>query len=54
MHHVEHAAVPCLRGRAHLGGDLTDFLVYMVEHPGQVADDAADQHFFQPLGNGIP
>ena len=47
--HVEHAAVPALGRLAHLGGDLPDLLVYAVEHPGEVAGNAAHQDFLQPL-----
>ena len=32
-------------------GYIRDLLVYAVEHPRQVAHDAAHQHFLQPCGD---
>ncbi len=42
-------AVPALRGHAHLAGDVCHLLVHGIEHPGQVAHDAAYQQFLEPV-----
>ena len=42
LHHIEDAAVPCLGGHAHLGGDFPHLVIYTVKHPGQIAHNAAD------------
>ena len=52
-HHIEDAAVPCLGGQAHLGGDVAHLIIYAVEHPGEVADDTADKQLFQPIRDSV-
>ena len=42
LQHIENAAVPRLRGGSHIGGDFSDFGIYIVKQPGQVARDAVD------------
>jgi hypothetical protein len=41
MHHIENAAVPRLGRCPHLTGNITDFLIHTIEHPGQITQDAA-------------
>ena len=42
LQHIENAAVPRLRGGPYIGGDFSDFGIYIVKQPGQVARDAVD------------
>ena len=49
LNHTENAAVPALQRLPNLHGYISDLLVYRIEHPGQVAHNAAYQHFFQPI-----
>ena len=53
VNHVVDAAVPRLRRRTHLTGDLTDFLVDVIEHTGEITDDAADEYLPQPFDNRL-
>ena len=54
LNHVEDTAVPRLGRQTNLTGDLADLLIGGIEHSGQVADNAADEDFFQPIRNAIP
>ena len=47
--HIEDAAVPAGGRHAHLAGDLAHLRVYGIKGPGEVGDDAVDQHLFEPL-----
>ena len=51
LQHIENAAVPRLRSGPHIGGDFSDFGIYIVKQPGQVARDAVDQNTFYPFFN---
>ena len=44
---------PCGVCPTNLHGYISDLLVYRIEHPGQVAHNAAYQHFFQPIRQGF-
>lgn len=53
-HHVEHAAIPCLRCCADRASDLADLAVDTVEKAGKVAHDAAYQQVFEPFNKPFP
>lgn len=53
LDHAENAAVPALRRLPNLHGYISDLLVYRIEHPGQVAHNAAYQHFLEPLSKCV-
>ena len=42
-----------LRRLPNLHGYISDLLVYRIEHPGQVAHNAAYQHFLEPLSKCV-
>ena len=52
-YHVVDRAIPRLRGRTDLTCNITDLLIYAVEHTGEIADDTANQDLFQPFSNRI-
>ena len=51
---AKNTAVPPLGRHAHLTDDAAHLFIGGVEHPGQIADDAADQHLLQPIRNAVP
>lgn len=51
VQHIENTAVPCLRGSSHVGGDFSDFGIYRIEQPGQVARDTVHEDAFYPFFN---
>ena len=52
--HAEDAAVPRLGCLTHGGCHIGHTGIDAVKQPGQIADDAADQQPFKPLGNLVP
>ena len=54
LYHIENTAVPCLGRCSHLGGDVAHLSVHAVEHSGQIAENAANQDFLQPIRDGAP
>ena len=54
LDHGKDASVPCLRRCADRAGNLTDPLIGAVEHTGQVAGNAVDKDFLQPVGDAGP
>lgn len=53
LDHAENIAVPCLGGKPDLRRDLADLLIDLIKHAGQVAHDAADQDFLQPVSEDL-
>ena len=49
LQHGENAAVPVLRGTAHIRRDFPDFGIDCVKQAGQVAHDTVDQDSFDPF-----
>ena len=49
LQHGENAAVPVLRGTAHIRRDFPDFGIDRVKQAGQVAHDTVDQDSFDPF-----
>ena len=51
--HIEHAGVPALGRGAHRARDLSHLAVEAVEQAVQIAHDAADQQFLDPLDDFV-
>ncbi len=52
--HAEYAAVPHLRRCAHVVRDARHLPIHIVKQPCEVAHNAADEQFLQPLRNLMP
>ena len=52
--HAEYAAVPRLRRCTHVVRNARHLSIHIVKQPGEVAHNAADEQFLEPLRNLIP